>query len=161
MTGYVRELRSLVGSRPLILAGDCVLLADREGRLLLQHRTDNDTWGLPGGSMEPGEALEETARREVLEEVGITCGALHLLNVFSGPALYYRYPHGDEVHNVVAAYVCRDFAGRPAGDGHEVKDVRWFPLDALPEALCPPDRPVVEAFVRSCAGSGVGCPSEE
>lgn len=56
---YIRELRELVGTRPIIMAGACVILIDDEERLLLQQRTDNGLWGLPGGSMEPGENMKE------------------------------------------------------------------------------------------------------
>lgn len=35
--------------------------------ILLQKRGDRNMWGLPGGAMELGESLEETAKREILE----------------------------------------------------------------------------------------------
>lgn len=53
MSGYIKELRKLIGAHPIIMAGACVILMDGNGRLLLQQRTDNGLWGLPGGSMEP------------------------------------------------------------------------------------------------------------
>ncbi|MDQ0721828.1 isopentenyldiphosphate isomerase [Paenibacillus sp. W4I10] len=43
--GYIMELRKLVGSRPLIMAGSCVLVFNEEGHLLLQKRTDSLDWG--------------------------------------------------------------------------------------------------------------------
>ena len=49
---YVSELRSLVGHRPLIIAGAAVLIFNNENQLLLHHRRDNKHWGLIGGSME-------------------------------------------------------------------------------------------------------------
>ncbi|MBW4533215.1 MAG: hypothetical protein KME09_04695 [Pleurocapsa minor HA4230-MV1] len=39
--GYVQELRSLVGHRPLIIPGAAVLIVNQQGDLLLQHRKDN------------------------------------------------------------------------------------------------------------------------
>ncbi|GIP49370.1 hypothetical protein J53TS2_29610 [Paenibacillus sp. J53TS2] len=65
---YIRQIRELVGTHPIIMAGACVILIDGEGRLLLQQRTDNGLWGLPGGSMEPGEEMKEVAKRELFEE---------------------------------------------------------------------------------------------
>lgn len=55
--GYVKELRALVGHRPLIIPGAAVLILDKSDRLLLQLRRDNQHWGLIGGSMEIGESL--------------------------------------------------------------------------------------------------------
>ena len=66
--------------------------------------------------MEPGETLEETARREALEEAGIKIGRLDFLKIYSGPDFYYRYPNGDEVHNVSAVFVCHEFSGELATD---------------------------------------------
>jgi hypothetical protein len=56
MSDYIRELRSLVGTRPLILVGAVVIIQNENQQILLQHRKDGD-WGLPGGLMEPGESL--------------------------------------------------------------------------------------------------------
>lgn len=109
--GYIKELRNIVGSRPLIMVGACVILINNKNELLLQLRKDNHCWGLSGGSMEIGETLEQVAKRELFEETGLTANNLMLLEVFSGQDLYYQYPHGDEVYNVVAAYICKDYKG--------------------------------------------------
>lgn len=65
MSDYVSQIRKLVGARPLILCSAGVVLLDRMNRVLLQHRTDNSMWGIPGGALEPGERLEDAAVREV------------------------------------------------------------------------------------------------
>ena len=52
--------------------------------MLLQKRYDGG-WGLPGGLMELGESLEDTAKREVLEKTGLVIEDLKLLEIFSGP----------------------------------------------------------------------------
>jgi 8-oxo-dGTP pyrophosphatase MutT (NUDIX family) len=72
--GYIEELRKLVGNRPVILTGAKVIVFNALGQILLQYRTDTKMWGLPGGLMELGESLEETALREVQEETGLTIG---------------------------------------------------------------------------------------
>lgn len=73
MSDYIGELRKLIGSRPIIMCGASVVFLDNSGRILLHHRIDNDSWGLPGGAMEIGESFEETAIREANEEVGLIC----------------------------------------------------------------------------------------
>lgn len=47
--------------------------------LLWRHRFITDTWGweIPAGGVDPGEALEDAARREVLEETGWRAGPVH------------------------------------------------------------------------------------
>ncbi|MDO3410518.1 NUDIX hydrolase [Saccharibacillus sp. CPCC 101409] len=146
--GYISDLRKLVGTRPLIMAGACVI-AEREGGILLQKRTDNGRWGLPGGALEPGESMEEVARRELREETGLEAGALELIGVFSGEELYYRYPHGDEVYNVIAAYRCGEFQGEPAPDGEETEQLQFFLPDTLPDELNPADRPALRAYLAA------------
>ncbi len=77
----------------LVAAG--VLVRDRAtGAVLLQLRGDDATWGLPGGRLEPGESLEQAARRELLEETGLAAGDLALVDVYSGPEFVVRYPMG-------------------------------------------------------------------
>ncbi|GAB6005942.1 hypothetical protein JCM12214_18420 [Geobacillus vulcani] len=46
--GYIEELRKIIGTRPIILAGAGVAVTDECGRILLQKRRDG-LWGLPGG----------------------------------------------------------------------------------------------------------------
>lgn len=149
MPDYIMDLRKLVGSRPLIACGACVLVVDDQDRILLQHRTDNGAWGLPGGTVEPGETLEETAAREAIEEAGLVCNKLEFMNVYSGSDLYYRYPNGDEVYNISAAYICKDYSGTPTADGRESRDVRFFALSELPEIADPVGKRVLEDYCRS------------
>jgi ADP-ribose pyrophosphatase YjhB (NUDIX family) len=145
---YVMDLRRLVGTRPLIVPGTSVLVVE-EDRLLLLERADGAGWALPGGFMELGESLEETGRREVREETGLEITDLALLGVFSGPECYYRYPHGDELYNVTAAYTARVAGGDPRPDPREADQMAFFALDEIPEHILVPERPVVDAFLRS------------
>ncbi len=66
---YVKQLRKMVGARPIILVGAEVLVFDSVGRLLLLRRSDNAQWAIPGGMMEPGETKELLARTcNILEQ---------------------------------------------------------------------------------------------
>jgi 8-oxo-dGTP pyrophosphatase MutT (NUDIX family) len=147
MPGYVAELRRLVGTHPLILVGAEVLVFDHQNRLLLQRRADTGDWAIPGGMMEPGETLEETARREVKEETGLDLGQLEFLKMYSGQDFYYRYPHGDEVYNVSAAYLTREFSGQLKADS-ESTELGFYSLDALPGALISLNQRVLDEYLR-------------
>jgi 8-oxo-dGTP pyrophosphatase MutT (NUDIX family) len=149
---YVRELRALVGHRPLIIPGAAVLIFDRQNRLLLQYRKDNQRWGLIGGSMEIGESLLETAKREALEETGLDVDELNWLDLFSGQELIYEYPHGDIIVNVVAAYISRQFTGKLKINPKEGYELRFFDLNELPLNISPPDRPIIKKYLSTLHG---------
>ncbi len=131
---YVKELRELVGHRPLILPGAVVLILNDKNELLLQHRSDGG-WGLPGGLMELGESMEETARREVKEETNLTIGSLKLLGIFSGEEYYLKVANGDEFYSVTAVYTTDEIQGDIKIDRTESVDVQFFQLNHLPNDL--------------------------
>lgn len=142
--GYISELRALVGSRPLFMVGAGVLLLDEHKRVLLQHRTDSDDWGTPGGACELGESLEQTARRELLEETGLEVGELRLFTVLSGAEYYYQYPNGDEVYNLSAMFVGRYGGSETRLDPEETRDLRFFDLAHLPPLMGPVNQKALE-----------------
>ena len=145
----MHELRKQVGSAPLIMVGAAVLIVNDQNELLMLLRTDNGCWGIPGGAMEPGESLEETARRETFEETGLTIQSLYLLDVFSGPELFYRYPDGNQVYNVTAVYLALGVSGEMLVGKDEHSHWGYFPLDDLPVNASPPIKPVLARLVKS------------
>ncbi|WP_163852847.1 NUDIX hydrolase [Paenibacillus elgii] len=146
--GYIEELRSLVGHRPLIFVGSVVIVQDSNDRILLQQRKHPfGTWGIPGGLMELGETAEDTARRELLEEAGITIGELELIDVFSGPQNFIKAPNGDEFYVVTIAYSTRSFTGQPFINDAESLDLKFFDLQEVPE-LVKSHRIILERFLE-------------
>ena len=138
MSGYIMDLRKIVGHRPLLQVGASVILEDKQGRVLLQKRTDNHCWGYPGGSTELDERVEDAAARELFEETGLTANHLELFGVFSGKELHYVYPNGDEVSNVDIVFLCRDYSGSLRLDAEESEDLSFFEAGQLPVNLSPP-----------------------
>ena len=131
------------------MCGANVILLNEKDHILMHHRVDRDWWGLPGGAMELGESLEQTACREVFEEVGLVCNKLKLFNIYSGSELYYKYPDGNEVYNVTATYICKDYSGEIVVDLHEGRDARFFSLDSLPNNLSSTIKCIIKEFT-SC-----------
>ena len=140
MSNYIMDLRKLVGHRTLLQVGAGIIVENEKGEVLLQKRTDNHCWGYAGGSVELDEVVEDAARRELLEETGLTALELELFGVFSGKETHYIYPNGDEVSNVDIVYICRKYEGTLNCQEDEVEELRFFPADALPENLSPPIR---------------------
>jgi 8-oxo-dGTP pyrophosphatase MutT (NUDIX family) len=145
---YILQLRQYIGHRPILLVGAAVLVLDEQNRLLMMKRSDIERWGIPGGSMEPGEVVEEAAKREAFEETNLEIGEMSLFGVFSGPELYYKYPNGDEVYNVSIVYVSRDWDGEIKLN-REHTEWKWFAASDIPEDISPPIKPVVEQFKRT------------
>ncbi|WP_406944287.1 NUDIX hydrolase [Halobacillus sp. SY10] len=144
---YVKELRKEVGTRPLILPGAVVIIENEQQEILLQHRKDGG-WGLPGGLMELGESLEETARREVKEETGLQLGELRLLDIFSGEDYFFKVSNGDELYSVTAVYRAVDYEGRVEVDGDESREVTFFSMNQLPAGLTKEYRDYLQPFLK-------------
>ena len=133
--GYITELRKLIGSRPIISVGATILVINEQGQLLFQHRSDTNDWGLPGGSMELGETVEEVAIRELYEETGLVTDKVKLIGVFSGPRYQFTYPNGDETDSVINLFHAHEVAGTLQINDDESFDLAYFSQDALPENI--------------------------
>ncbi|WP_277752122.1 NUDIX hydrolase [Halobacillus salinus] len=142
---YIQEIRSKIGTRPLIIVGSTVLVHDEQERVLFQLRSDTEEWGLPGGAMEPGESLEETAGRELWEETGLQASEFTLLGTLSGEEFYFQYPNGDEVYNVIAVFRADQTKGKLSVSNAESEALRFFSIDALPSPLDERAKLVLEA----------------
>ena len=134
--GYVENLRQLVGHQPLILNGSLVIFLNEHKQVLLQERKSPlGYWGLVGGLMELGESTEEAARREVLEETGMTLSSVELFNIFSGRDFFVRVAeNGDEFYVVTTVYLAKDFSGEPVVNDNESLSFKWFNFDEIPFA---------------------------
>lgn len=144
--GYILDLRKIegIGHRPLQMVACGVFLFDEQDRVLLEQRTDDGTWCVPGGSMELGETPEEAARRECLEETGLLVKELQLYNVQSGEKCHFTYPNGDEVYAVDINFICRFYEGTLKRQEEEVLQLQFFAKKELPENLGDKDRELIE-----------------
>jgi N-acetyl-1-D-myo-inositol-2-amino-2-deoxy-alpha-D-glucopyranoside deacetylase len=115
-----------------------------QGRLLAARREHPPAlagrWELPGGKVEPGEALGAAAVREVEEELGCRVGVTDVLAT--------RSPIDDEL--VLRAVVARLVDGDPVPREHDA--VRWLRADELDEVTwARADVPFLEALASRIA----------
>ncbi len=129
---YISEMRKHIGHAPMLSVGATVVVI-KENRILLNLRADTNTWGIPGGAIELGETLEQTAARELKEETNLDCNSFELLNVFSGKDFYFKYPNEDELFSVVTLYLANDVFGElNITDGESLK-LDYFSKSNLPK----------------------------
>lgn len=115
-------------SLPQVATGAVVFNDDR---VLLVKRKDppsQNLWAIPGGKVQPGETLEESVKREILEETGIVISVGEIVHVFD---MIERSSDGA----VSVHYVIIDFnAEYCSGDlkpGDDALEVRWVSKEEI------------------------------
>jgi 8-oxo-dGTP pyrophosphatase MutT (NUDIX family) len=112
----------------------CVAVYNDKGELLLHQRGKNSKylarfWDFPSGHVEEGEEIIVSAARELKEETGLTVGVNNLKLV----AIVQRsvdYPYTDFL------FVADKWQGTSQiMEPNKCDDMRWFPLDKLPDKL--------------------------
>src|SRR5690625_6432386 len=79
---FVLALREKIGQELLWMPGVTAFVLDpARTRLLAVRRRDNGAWTPVTGIIDPGEQPASAAAREVLEEAGVTCRVLRLVEV--------------------------------------------------------------------------------
>jgi len=112
---------------PLLGASACIFDHDRVLLVLGAKPPKQDLWSLPGGLVEVGETLQQAAKRELMEETGITADFLGLADWIEA---IKRTDDAIKYHFVIAMFVGHLRNGElKAGD--DAKDARWFGLDEL------------------------------
>ena len=135
---YWRFARGLtVGVRGLVLDGD--------GAVFLVKHAYAAGWHLPGGGVEPGEALVEALRRELAEEGHLELTAPPLLH-----GIYFQDRYSNRDH--IALFVVRAFrqTSHPPPN-REIAECGFFPLAALPEATTASTRACIAEVLRGDA----------
>ncbi len=117
--------------------GANVAIFNDTGQVLLTRRQDNDQWCLPGGHMDLGETLDQTAMREAQEETGLVLQLERLVGLYSS-----YYPPGTFGENSPARAILVALFRAHATGGNltlnaEVTEFGWFDPDRLPQDLIP------------------------
>ncbi len=122
--------------RPYVGVG-ILILNDKEEVLLGLRIASHGTgeWSFPGGHLEFGETVFETAKREVKEETGLDIEAFELISVCDE----MRYIETNGKHYLNLGVVGKYRGGEPQTmEPDKCQEWRWFSLEALPENLFEP-----------------------
>lgn len=108
----------------LIPAASAVV-ANARGEILLQRRSDNDLWSIPGGAMEAGETIRETAIRETREETGLDVEPTRLIGIYCDPNHVVAYSDGEVRQEFSVCFAC-DPVGGELATSDESSEVGYY-----------------------------------
>ncbi len=102
-----------------------MILITRGREILLARKKEwvNGRFSALAGFVEPGETLEDTARRETREEVGVEIDNLRYFGSQPWP-----FPH-----SLMIAFTADYASGEVRPDGVEIEEARWFNVEQLPK----------------------------
>ena len=142
---YIMDLRRKIGHEVIMTVGCGVFIENEKGQLLLQKRSDTGQWCVPGGAMEIGETYEESAKREIREEVGIEVSDLSLYGLYSGTDRLIHYPNDDVVYSLSVIFHAKSYTGSISDTDSEVMEHKFFSRENIPDNLFIPDaRPILD-----------------
>ncbi len=112
-----------------------VMIKNDRGEILLGLRKGSHgsgEWSFPGGHLDFGETLFETAKREVMEEACLVTNEFSLISV----ADEMRYIESDGKHYLNIGIEARYEGGEPKlMEEDKCEEWKWFSLDSLPKKM--------------------------
>jgi mutator protein MutT len=111
------------------IATNCILI-NSEGGVLLSMKKRGfgvGNWNGSGGKVQPGETVEQTAIREVQEEIGVQIDPKNLEKVGE---IHYSKPDDSTWGMFVHIFIARSWTGEPT-ESEEMKPA-WFKPNEIP-----------------------------
>ena len=125
--------KKLVPKEKLTFRISAYAVIRNEGKILVQELRNNDKYFFPGGGVEFGEKLEETLKREVMEETGIEIEVEKLLHTTE--TFFYYEPENAAWQCYSFFYICRPLTFKLLAheevDDYEARCSKWVELSGL------------------------------
>jgi len=140
---YCASCEQFFYNNPLPVASS-IVVQDRKV-LLVKRKNDphKGAWCLPMGFAESGETSEEAALRELLEETGVIGKVIDFVLIDSGANKMY----GDLLFLTFEV----EQTGGDLKAGDDAEEVKYFPLDELPELPFHSNLKAIDTYVRGKA----------
>ena len=134
---YFTKIHQLVGNEQIILSGAVGAVVKDAKILLVRRHNLSRTWGIPGGVQELGETIQETAHREVLEEVGLNLQVSDLISVYSSSQWDIEIPDGGRIQQLTLFFSMEGKINEITIQESEVAEWGFFAPDEMPENMMP------------------------
>lgn len=146
INGYIKTLRMLVGHFPLVPPVATAVVLDGSMCILLERRSDDKKWSIPGGIVGPGESVKECVIGDIARETGLNAEMqnLHLFDELSGKA--HNYPNGDIIYSVKIIYVAKHCSGE-LRTNYENLELKYFDLRQIPENVSGSTRKITTSLI--------------
>ncbi|MER5319507.1 NUDIX hydrolase [Streptosporangium roseum] len=115
-----------------LVVGVSAVVVDDTGRVLMQRRTDNGLWALPGGGMDLTESVPQAAVREVKEETGYDVEVTGMVGLYTDARHIIAYSDG-EVRRQFNICLTARLVGGALTISDESTEVRWVSPDEIEE----------------------------
>ncbi len=123
----------MAAKNPVLTGCGVLLFNDKKQFLMMKRNSEHatGTYAVPGGWMEFGESFEETAVREIQEELGVTISNIKVLGVVNTV-----FPK-ESKHSVAVILAAKLESGEPkVMEPHKCESLKWYDdWNKLPQPL--------------------------
>tara|TARA_Y100000034_G_scaffold135469_1_gene207514 strand:- start:1384 stop:1860 length:477 start_codon:yes stop_codon:yes gene_type:complete len=121
-----------------------------DGLILLEQREDCGMWGCPGGRIDPGENITQTAIRETKEETNIDIEVERIFGIYTDPqyGTVRRYLEDSYSQQIIDIYLLAHPLTFDIKKSPESLDVRFFELNKPLPNIVPYTTEVIDDYKR-------------